>query len=109
MTRLKPVESILVGALALGFLGLCILIVYSVIVVANEPVEGLRTPEPGSPLTASPTAGTLILPTDSAAPLPSPTLALQPEQIPTPIPSFNDSPPPVGKIVFACYIQQIEG
>ena len=108
MTRLKPVESILVGALALGFLGLCILIVYSVIVVANEPVEGLRTPEPGSPLAASPTAGTLILLTDSAAPLPSPTLALQPEQIPTPIPSFNDSPPPVGKIAFACYIQQID-
>lgn len=108
MTRLKPIESILIAILASAFLGLCILIGYAIIVVANEPVDGLPTPQPDSPLIASPTPETLILPTDSAAPLPTLTLTLQPEQIPTPIPSFNDSPPPIGKIAFACYIQQID-
>ena len=108
MTRLKPIESIFIAGLAFAFLALCGLIGYAIIVVANEPVEELRTPQPDSPLPASPTAATLILPTDSAAPLPPLEPTLQPEPIPTPIPSFNDSPPPIGKIVFACYIQQID-
>ncbi|MCK6581751.1 MAG: DUF5050 domain-containing protein [Anaerolineales bacterium] len=103
-----PVQSVLIIGLALAFLTLCSLIFYSIIVVANEPVNGIPTPELDSTLIPSPTAGTLILPTDSAAPLPTLTLTLQPEFIPTPIPSFNDSPPPVGKIAFACYVKQID-
>lgn len=108
MTKLKPIESVFIAGLAFAFLILCALIVYAIAVVANEPVDQPRTPQPDTLLIASPTAGTLTLPTDSAAPLPTFTLTLQPEQIPTPIPSFNDSPPPVGKIAFTCYIQQID-
>jgi Tol biopolymer transport system component len=108
VTRLKPVESFLIAVLAFAFLGLCILIGYSIVVVADEPVNGAPTLETDLPLIASSATAALILPTESAALLPTLTLTLQPELIPTPIPSFNDSPPPVGKIAFACYIQQID-
>lgn len=107
-TKLSLIESILIAGLVSAFLALCVLIGYAIVVVANEPVDGLPTPQPDSPLIASPTPEILILPTDSAAPLPTLEPTLQPEQIPTPIPSFNDSPPPIGKIAFACYIKQID-
>jgi hypothetical protein len=35
--------------------------------------------------------------------LPTPT-----EFIPTPQPTYNDTPPPSGKIAFACYVKQID-
>jgi Tol biopolymer transport system component len=107
MRKLSLIESSLLIGLALGFLALCLLIGYAVIVVANEP-PGTPTPAPDLPLPASPAAETLISPTEFATPLPTLDLIPTIEQIPTPIPSFNDAPPPVGKIAFACYIQQID-
>lgn len=107
MRKLSLLESTLLVGLTFGFLVLCLLIGYAVLVVASEPV-GTPTPEPTLPLPASPAAETSISPTEFAAPLPTLDLIPTIEQIPTPIPSFNDTPPPIGKIVFTCYIQQID-
>jgi len=106
MRKVNFIESVLLIGLAIGFLGLCLLIGYAVIVVANEP-EGTPTPQLDLPLIASPTAETFILPTDFAAPLPTldPTPTI--ELIPTPIQTFNDTPP-TGKIAFTCYVKQID-
>jgi len=107
MRKVNFIESVLLIGLAIGFLGLCLLIGYAVIVVANEPEEP-PTPHLHLPLIASPTAETFILPTDFAAPLPTldPTPTI--ELIPTPIQTFNDTPPPTGKIAFTCYVKQID-
>lgn len=107
MRKLSFIETTLFAGLGIGFLALCLLFGYAILVVANEPA-GSPTPNPDLPLSASPTAETFPSPTNLAA-LPSP---LEPtptiEQIPSPQPSFNDTPPPTGKIVFTCYINQID-
>lgn len=107
MRKLTSIESALLIGLAIAFLGLCLLIGYAFIVVANEPV-GTPTPALELPLITSPTAEIFLSPTDSAAPLPTLDLIPTIELIPTPIQTFNDAPPPIGKIVFTCYIKQID-
>jgi tol-pal system beta propeller repeat protein TolB len=107
MHKLSFIESTLLIGLVIGFLALCLLISYAVIVVANEPV-GTPTPEATLPLSASPAAETLISPTDFATPLPTLDLIPTIEQIPTPQPTYNDTPPPIGKIAFTCYVKQID-
>lgn len=98
-------QKIFIALLAIGFLCLFILICYSILVVANEPI-GISTPTLDF---SSPTLfNTPTLFSPSETPLTTPNLPQPPEQIPTPIPSFNDSLPPFGKIVFTCYIKQID-
>jgi len=100
-------QLILIVGLGIGILGLCLLIGYAMIVVANEPA---KTPFPtlNFPNIASSTSQGVDSPTELATLL----LTLEPaptsEQIPNPQPTFNDAPPPVGKIVFTCYVQQID-
>ena len=105
----KPnlIETVFIAILGFGFAGLCALIGWAVFVVAQEPV-GTPTPILDLPLIASPTAQTLFLPTDIATLPPTFELAPPLEQIPTPQPTFNDTPPPSGKIAFACYVKQID-
>ncbi|HMZ08914.1 MAG TPA: hypothetical protein PK078_14965, partial [Anaerolineales bacterium] len=81
MRKLNFIETTLLIGLIIGFLGLCLLIGYSLIVVANEPVE-TPTPILNLPLIASPTAETFFVPTDSAAPLSTPSLIPTIEFIP---------------------------
>src|SRR5688572_18324669 len=107
MSNTTPIQKILVAILGLGFFGLCVLIGYSIIVVANEPI-GTPTQILDLPLLETPALLITYLPTDIATLLPTFELTQQPEQIPTPIPSFNDTPPPSGKIAFACYVKQID-
>ncbi|HCK66041.1 MAG TPA: hypothetical protein DHW49_07225 [Anaerolineae bacterium] len=110
MNTITPIQKILIAILGLGFSGLFCLITYSIIVVANEPVM-TQHPTVTQPFLEleTPTLEILISPSETITPLPTVEL-IQPtlELIPTPIQTFNDSPPPVGKIVFACYIQQID-
>lgn len=108
MRKPTSLESASLIGLGAAFLCLFLLIGYAVIVVADEPVGGTNTPEPASPLATFPAAETFIAPTDLAA-LPTP-LELTPtiEQTPAPQPTYNDTPPPAGKIVFTCYIKQID-
>ncbi len=112
MQNITPLQKITIAFLGLGFFGLFSLICYSIIILANEPIQ-TPTPQTIASSPTAPNAPTFPPPTETLLPLnvewtapPSalPTL----EQIPTPIQTFNDSPPPVGKIVFACYINQID-
>lgn len=109
MNNITPIQKNFIAILGIGFLGLFCLIAYSIIIVANEPIY-TATPLLDDSLLETPTSPpTIIFPTESITPLPTVEL-IQPalELIPTPIQSFNDSPPPVGKIVFACYVNQID-
>lgn len=107
LRELTPIQKILITGLGIGFTALCLLISYAFILVANEPV-GTPTPAPDLPLIASPTVEIFLSPADFATPLPAFDLTPTIEFIPTPQPTYHDSPPPVGKIAFACYIQQID-
>jgi len=99
-------KTLLVG-LGCGALVLCVVAGWFIYIVQNLPVPpssatqiavfDILTQTPNSPILESSTA-TLSLPTES---LPS-TL------IPSPIASFGDGSPPIGKIAFACYIKQID-
>ena len=109
MQTRKPnlIELTLLIGLGIAFLGLCLLVGYSLLQVANEPIW-TPTPALNLPLIASSTPESGLSPTDSAAPLSTPSLIPTFEFIPTPQPSFNDTPPPTGKIAFACYVKQID-
>jgi len=107
MSNTTPLQKILIASLILAFAGLCLLIGYTVIVVANEPLE-TPSPMPDFPANPSPTPLTLDLPTEPSPALPTLTLAPASESIPSPQPTYKDTPPPVGKIVFTCYIHQID-
>ncbi|GAB1469863.1 hypothetical protein MASR2M66_07400 [Chloroflexota bacterium] len=106
--KLSLFETLSIALLLLAFAGLCLLIGYAVIVIANEPLDATPTPILNLSLSASATAETSFPSTDSAAPLPTFELIPTLERIPTPQPTFNDSPPPSGKIVFTCYVKQID-
>ena len=56
--------------------------------------------------TATSFAPALGLPT--ATPFPTLDAAFPTASIPSPVPSFGEGPPPIGRIVFACYIKQID-
>lgn len=107
MRKPTPLEAILLFALSIAFLALCALVAYTLVIVINEPAM-TPTPIAIQPLSTPSTAETLIPPTSFAAPLSTPQLTPTIEFIPTPNPSFNDTPPPSGKIAFACYIKQID-
>ncbi|MEW6086350.1 MAG: DUF5050 domain-containing protein [Chloroflexota bacterium] len=100
-------DKTLLAGLGCGILALCGIVVWFVYIVQNLPVPSSdatqiaiidpSTQLPNTPIselsTSTPPALTESVPTTS---------------IPFPIPSFGDSPPPTGKIVFVCYVQQID-
>lgn len=91
-------KTLLVG-LGCGVLVLCGIIAWFVYIVQNFPVPSSESTQiPVS--TQTPNSQSLQSPVPSLAIVP-------PTSIPFPIPSFGDSPP-TGKIVFACYIKQID-
>ncbi len=108
MRKLSFIESILLIGITFGFLALCVLIGYAIVVVANEPLR-TPTPAPDLPLLETLAPGLADIPTDIPTLL-SPTFDLPAptEFIPAPQPIYTDSPPPVGKIVFTCYVQQMD-
>lgn len=99
-------KALFVG-LGCGTLLLCGIIVWFVYIIQNLPVPSSNATQVS--LIDNPTQ-TLNSPTlqFSTPTFPSPTESIPPTSIPFPVPSFGDSPPPTGKIVFACYIQQID-
>lgn len=97
-------KTLFVG-LGCGALVLCGVVVWFAYIVQNLPVPSatlFTTTSSPSSIFDFPTA-TLLL---ELSPTPDATLPTTP--IPFPAPSFGDSPPPTGKIAFACYIQQID-
>lgn len=113
MRKLTFIETISLIGLAIAFLGLCLLIGYSLFVVANKPIQTptpilASSPQRDLPLFASSTPESGPSPTASAAPQTPFDLPPTIEFIPTPNPSYNDAPPPSGKVVFTCYVKQID-
>ncbi|MGZ9223587.1 MAG: TolB family protein, partial [Anaerolineales bacterium] len=121
--KLFPIlDRFLLGGLGCGVFGICILLGAFVYIWQNPPrpqpnatqtspgLGGLSTVTPASTSTTS-TPGV-------ATPTPTFVLTITPTQqgalpvtpgtvIPSPVPQFDDSPP-TGKIVFTCFINQID-
>ncbi len=109
LRNLTLIQKVIVTGLGIGFIGLCVLFAYAVIVVANEPLErGTPTPALVFPPLETPTLTLADIPTEFATLPPTFELPTPTEFIPTPQPTYNDASPPSGKIAFACYIQQID-
>lgn len=91
-------DALLIGGLGCGVIGLCILAGVFVYIWQNPPVPRLNPTQIGSPVSP-------IVPTsfpDFATPTLSPTII--PSLIPSPIPGSSAG----GKIVFTCFIEQID-
>lgn len=108
---LTTFDRLLLAGLGCGLVGLCILACGFVYVFRNPPVPlttaTLVSPGFGVPATMTPVS---LTPTLSIfTPTLFPTLA--PTEVtgstPVPLPSFGNAPPS-GKIVFTCYVQQID-
>jgi TolB protein len=103
-------DTFLFGGLGCGVLGLCILGIAFVYTFRNPPRP--RPTETPAGLNAQPTAPLIsVTPTLSIlTPSPFPTLTLAPtNEIPFVTPGANfGNTPPTGKIVFTCYINQID-
>ena len=95
-------KTLLVG-LGCGVLVLCGIIAWFAYIVQNLPVPSSESTQL---VTSTQTPNSPIL--EFSTPLPTLTESVPPTSIPFPIPSFGDSPPPTGKIVFACYVKQID-
>lgn len=110
-------DKFLIGGIGCGVFGLCILLGGFVYVWQNPP-----RPQPAStqtplgfigPSTVTPTAPVLNFLTPTLFPTLTPAVTLIPEGtlpstvIPSPVPQFDDSPP-TGKIVYTCFINQID-
>ncbi len=109
MQRPTPLETAAIAGLAFAFLTLFAFIGYAIIVVADEPIaDKTPTPIPALPLISSPAAEIVSTSTDLAARQPAIELVPTIELIPTPQPTYNDTPPPTGKIAFTCYVNQVD-
>lgn len=97
-------KTLLVG-LGCSVLVLCGIIAWFAYIVQNLPVPSSESTQVAitNPPTQPPNSQ--ILQSSTSTPPPTATI---PTSIPFPIPSFGDSPPPTGKIVFACYIKHID-
>lgn len=104
---LSTLDQFLLGGLGCGALVLCGIVAWFVYIVRNLPVPSSDATYIAVLEILSRTPNSLILESSTATP-PPPTESLPPTSIPFPVPSFGDSPPPTGKIVFVCYVNQID-
>src|SRR5688572_31643939 len=97
-------DTLLIGGLGCGVLGLCILAGGFVYIWQNPPVPNSAATQvefSGSPI-VSPVVTTPFL--DLSTPTLSPTII--PSLIPSPIPDLGAGSSSSGKIVFTCFINQ---
>jgi Tol biopolymer transport system component len=107
---LSTFDKILLGGIGCGLVVICVLI----------GVFGYLWLHPPSPVPAPTAVQAPVLPTSAPAPtlpglelatatfLPTPAGSLVSTSVPSPIPSFGGGPAPSGKIVFTCFIEQID-
>lgn len=93
-------DKFLLGGLGCGLIALCGIVIWFAYIVQNLPIPTSTSTQ--ITLVESSTPNSPIL-QFSTSTLPPPTDSL----IPSPIPNFGDSPPQ-GKIVFVCYVKQID-
>jgi len=100
-------DKLLLGGLGCGVMILCGVIGWFIFIVQTLPVPSSDTTQATAVDIPTRTPNSLIL--DSAAlTFAPPTESFPSMPIPFPVPSFGDSPPPTGKIVFVCYVNQID-
>jgi Tol biopolymer transport system component len=102
---ISTLDKFLLGGLGCGVIILCGIVMWFVYIMRNLPVPTSNSTQ--ITLVDSPTPNPPILEfsTQTLTPL---TESVPSTSIPFPVPSFGDSPPPIGKIVFTCYIKQID-
>src|SRR5215211_4808046 len=116
--KLFPIlDRFLLGGLGCGVFGICILLGASVYIWQNPPrpqptstplgLGGFSTVTPASISTTSTPGVASSTPTSVLTVTPTQQGALPGTVIPSPVPQFDDSPP-AGKIVFTCFIDQID-
>lgn len=104
---LSTFDKTLVAGLGCGVLILCGIVGWFVYIVKNLPVPSPEMTQVavGDIPTQQFNTPTVEIGTPTIPPLNE---SLSPTAIPFPIPSFGDSPPPSGRIVFVCYVKQID-
>lgn len=103
--NLSTFDKFLLGGLGCGVIVLCGIVGWFTYIVRTLPAA---SPLSTSVFTDSPSAVEFQTPTLPPAVEPVPTIQTFPSLIPSPLPVFGDSNAPIGKIVFACYVQQID-
>ena len=104
-----PSNKFLFGGLGCGLALACLGVGYFVYILQNLRVSPPPAPtvDSTSIATATPTSFFFVNPTETF-PVPTLTETILPTLIPSPVPGFFGDTPPVGKIVFACYVKQID-
>ncbi len=103
---LTTFDKILLGGIVLGVLGICVLTVVFYSIWVNPPGRTSNpTPLAGLPF-ETPPALTLDFPTPTL--LSTLEAGIPPTLIPSPVPSFGGDASLIGRIVFTCYIKQID-
>lgn len=106
-------DKILIGGLGCGLIGLCLLFASFMHIINISPVapSAIYTQSALVDLsTITPAALIFDSPTQTFFSTPVPTMDGKPPDtlIPSPVPGFNNSFSPTGKIAFTCYIKQID-
>ncbi|MCK6585869.1 MAG: hypothetical protein L6Q49_22415, partial [Anaerolineales bacterium] len=101
-------DKFLLGGLGCGMALACLAVGYFAYVVQNLRVSPPPDPtvDSASLTESTPTPFPITPPTETILPSILPTLKAT--MIPSPIPTYGITAPPSGKIVFACYIKQID-
>jgi Tol biopolymer transport system component len=101
----STLDKFLLGGLGCGVIVLCGVVAWFAYIVQNLPVPFSNSTQITLAESPTPTSPVLEFSTQTLTPL---TESVPPTSIPFPVPSFGESPPPTGKIVFVCYVQQID-
>ncbi len=103
----STVDKLFLGGLGCGVLVLCGIVAWFVYIVQNLPVPSSNATQVSFSDDPTQTLNPPIVDFPTSA-IPTFTEISPPTAIPFPVPSFGDSPAPTGKIVFVCFIKQID-
>ena len=107
---LSTFDKLLLGGLGCGVIVLCVIAGWIFYIGQSLTASPRSQPTVDPVLISSPTHPIINLDPAPISPTPSSTLEAIPQvtSIPSPIPGFFGDTPPTGKIVFVCYVKQID-
>jgi tol-pal system beta propeller repeat protein TolB len=109
---LTTFDKFLLAGLGCGTFILCILVAWFYYIMQNLTVPRQTQPTADSVASVTLTPVSLLfgIPTQTLSPTAFPTLdeSIQLTTIPYPVPTFRDGTSPTGRIVFTCYVKQID-